>query len=326
MTITKKPRPTVRKSFLSGCLIALSFAALQSVGLCRAQECAPFSAEVKGRIAAYAVQQYQLAPDVRVEGGETTSNSCFRRIMVQGFAPKRSIELFLSPDQRFLTESLLDTSVNPAIERRRAATATRAVLLAERSPVRGLESALVTVVEFSDFQCPFCKRAADALSNLPEDVRDSVRVVFKHRPLPSHPWARRAALASICAGFQSDDAFWALDRFFFANQEAITAETLGTRIREFSLNDARLDIARLDGCLAAKSAEETLLRDEKLAQAYYVDVAPTMFINGVRKVGFYSPEDLWSALRLAAFDARGSDSQTPSRGDRESRLDWKMTH
>jgi hypothetical protein len=127
----------------------------------------------------YAAEHYELAPDVRVEGGETVSNSCFRRVIVQAASPKRSIELFLSPDQRFLTESLLDTSLSPAIERRRAARVAQAALLAERSPSSGPEDAAVTVVEFSDFQCPFCRRAADALAEIPAGDRGGVRVVFK---------------------------------------------------------------------------------------------------------------------------------------------------
>jgi protein-disulfide isomerase len=123
-----------------------------------------------------------------------------------------------------------------------------------------------------------------------------------------HPWARPAALASICASFQSNEAFWAIERFLFANQNTITSETLETRIREFASNDPWLDVAMLDGCLASKNAEEVLLRDEKLAQQYHVDAAPTIFINGVRRVGMNSPEELWSVLRMAAFAARRSDS------------------
>jgi|SRR5271157_1498711 len=261
----------------------------------------------------YAAEHYELAPDVRVEGGETVSNSCFRRLTVQATAPRRTIELFLSPDQKFLTESLFDTSLDPAVERRRAARVAQAALLAVRSPSRGPETAPVTVVEFSDLQCPFCKRAADALANLPEDLRERVRVVFKHRPLPAHQWARRAAMASICAGFQGDDAFWDLESFLFTNPNGITAETLETRIREYASKNSRLNVERLGGCLAGASAEDVLLGDEKLAQEYHVGAAPTIFINGVRTVGFNSPEALWSALRVAAFDARGGDSQGAAR-------------
>jgi protein-disulfide isomerase len=275
-------------------------------GTVLADECVPFSPDVRGRIAAYAALKYDLAPDLRVEGGETLPNSCFRRLIIQAASPKRLLELFLSPDQRFLAESLLDTSIDPALERRRAAAVVNADLLAGPAPSHGPKSAPVTVVEFSDFQCPFCKRAADALANLPEDMRNDVRVVFKQRPLAMHQWARRAALTSICASLQGEDVFWALGAFLFSNQDLISADALETKIREFASNDSRLDLARLNSCLAAKDADGVLSRDEGLAQQYHVDAAPTLFINGVRRVGVGSPEELWSALRAAAIEARRS--------------------
>ena len=219
---------------------------------------------------------------------------------------RRSIGLFLSPDQRFLTESLLDTSLDPAIERRPAARVAQVALIADGSPSQGRKDAPVTVVEFSDFQCPFCKRAADALASVPEGEREDIRVVFKQRPLAMHQWARRAALASICASFQGDDAFWDLERFFFANQDSITVESLESTTREFVSNDPHISGKLLESCLAAKNAEVVLLRDEKLGEAYHVDAAPTIFVNGVRRVGFNTPEQLWSALRAAAADARAS--------------------
>jgi hypothetical protein len=82
------------------------------------EECAPLTAGARARIAAYAAEQYELAPDDRVDGVETIAKSCFRRVTVQSVAPKKAIVLYLSPDQRFLSETLLDTSVSPAIEHR----------------------------------------------------------------------------------------------------------------------------------------------------------------------------------------------------------------
>lgn len=285
-------------------LVRLSCAAALAAVSCHAEECAPLSAEVRGRIAIYVAQRYELAPDVRVEGGETVSNSCFRRLTAHSAAPTRTIELFISPDQRFVTEALQDTWVDSTVERERAARVAEAALLADASPSKGPSGPAVTAVEFSDFECPFCKRAADALADLPEDIRQDVRVVFKQRPLSMHQWARRAALASICASLQSEDAFWAVEKLLFANQERIKTDTLDETIRGFAAGLPRLNIGRLEACLAANEGAATLVRDERLAEAYHVDVTPTIFVNGVRKTGFNTPEALWSALRLAAFDAR----------------------
>lgn len=289
-------------------LVAMVGAALLAPTSYGAEHCAPLSAELRGRIARYAAERYELAPDVRLEGGELVEGSCFRRFTLRSMAPVRSVELFLSPDQVFVTESLFDTRLDPGIERRRAAAVAQAALLADRSPSRGAENAPVRVVVFSDFQCPFCKRAADALAHIPEGDRENVRVVFKHRPLAMHLWARRAATAAICAGLQGDGAFWALERFLFDNQDTLTPGMLDARIRDFASSDSRLSAKRLDSCIAAKNAEDVLLRDEKLANEYHVDAAPTIFINGVRRVGFNSPEALWEALRLAASEARDTKS------------------
>src|ERR1035441_318114 len=104
------------------CLLALSCAALLVVGTSHAEECAPLSAEVRARVARYAAEHYELAPDVRVEGGETVSNACFQGVTLEAVAPRRNIELCPSPGRGFLTESLLHTSVDPVIERQRAAS------------------------------------------------------------------------------------------------------------------------------------------------------------------------------------------------------------
>jgi len=290
-----------------GC-IAVAFCVFPTaVARCQTDEgCAPLSAETRGKIGAYAAERYELAPDVRIEDGGVVAGSCFRRVTVQSVAPKRSIELFLSPDQRFLTESLLDSWLDPGVERRRAAEAAQAALLAERSPSTGPGAAPVTIVEFSDFQCPFCKRAARAVHSMPDDLRGSVRVVFKHRPLSMHQWARRAALISICASFQGDDAFWAVEGFLFDHQDSIRSETLDASVRDVAAREPRLRFDRLEACLAAKDAEEVLVRDERLADMYHIDAVPTIFVNGVRKAGFGTEDALWSALRVAVFEARGS--------------------
>jgi protein-disulfide isomerase len=223
--------------------------------------------------------------------------------------------LFISPDQRFVTETLLDTWIDPTVERERAARVAEAALLADASPSKGPSGAAVTAVEFSDFECPFCKRAADALADMPEDIRQDVRVVFKQRPLSMHKWARRAALASVCASLQSEDAFWAVEKLLFANQEQIKADTLDGTIRGLAAGLPQLDMGRLEACLAANEGAATLVRDERLAEAYHVDVAPTIFVNGVRRTGFNGPEALWSALRLAAFDARRAAGTPPARDE-----------
>lgn len=255
-----------------------------------------------------------FAPDLQVDDEGVADGSSFRRIAIRVPAPKHSLELFLSPDQRFLSEALLDTTISPTTERRRVARETELALRMDGSPVQGSGSAAVALVEFSDFQCPFCRRFTDVLDHLPDEDLQSVKVVFKHRPLAMHLWARRAALAAICASFQSNETFWRLERFLFANQDTITAINLEDKLVAFAEGAGEIDLVRLHKCLAEESAEKVLLRDEKLAELYHVDAIPTVFVNGVRSVGFRSSEELQAALHAAV--AHSSSGRTSNRDSR----------
>ncbi|NBC86859.1 MAG: thioredoxin domain-containing protein [Bacteroidetes bacterium] len=92
----------------------------------------------------------------------------------------------------------------------------------EGMPARGPADAPVTLIEFSDFQCPYCARATTLVDQLRERYPDRLRVVFMHFPLSSHEWARPAAMAAQCAARQDEDAFWRLHDFYFSNQDALT--------------------------------------------------------------------------------------------------------
>ncbi len=292
-----------------------------SAGHLSAQMCPALTEEVRSRVAAYVADRYEFAPDLKVEDDGIAGNSCFRRIAIRVPAPKQSLELFLSPDQRFLSETLLDMTMSPTAERRRVARETLRALGAENSPVQGSENAPVTLVVFWDFQCPFCKRFTEFVDRLPANDRQSVKIVFKQRPLAMHPWARRAALASVCASFESNKAFWSLEAFLFTNQSTITPINFEDKVAEFAKTSGTLDLDRMHKCLGEESAENILLRDEKLGALYHVDSVPTVFVNGVRSAGFRSEEELQTVLHAAVPNSSlGLDDPTSARnsGDRGS--------
>ena len=275
-----------------------------AVGECAwGQTCPALADEARSRVSAYVADRYNLAPDLKVEDEGVVVGSCFRRIAIRAAAPSRPLELFLSPDQRFLFETLFDTTVSPTAERRRVAHETQLALRSDKSPALGPESAPITLVEFSDFQCPYCRRFAELLDRLPAKDRQRLNVVFKQRPLAIHQWARRAALASVCASFESDEAFWSLEKFLFASQDTITPANLEDRIAAFAKESGDLNFGRMRGCLAEEKAEEILVRDEKMAGLYHIDAVPTVFVNGVRALGFRSVEELQAALNAAAANS-----------------------
>jgi len=264
------------------------------------QFCPELTQSARTRIAEYVSDKYEVATDVTITDAGTITGSCFRRLVLDVAAPRRSLLLFLAPDGRFLSESLLDMNSSPKQERERVARATEADLLKDASPFDGPGNARVTVVVFSDFECPFCKSFSEHWYAIPAAERQDARIVFKHLPLNIHPWARKAALAGICAADQGNDAFWRLERFLFANQSVITKGNVDEKILEFASGGGTSDPGRMRACLVDPEPEKLLLRDRQLADLYHVSATPTVFINGVRKVGFASPDELLDPLRLAA--------------------------
>jgi protein-disulfide isomerase len=93
--------------------------------------------------------------------------------------------------------------------------------------------------------------------------------------------------------------FWKLHDFLFSRQATLTDATLNASISEFATKSAEFRLDQYQRCMADHSAERALARDETLADTYHVDATPTVFINGVRKVGFGSLEQLRAAIRSA---------------------------
>jgi protein-disulfide isomerase len=283
---------------------------LQAAGCVYAQVCpAPAASEV-ARVRAYVAARYELAPDISLEDLGALKDTCFRIFAARAAAPKRTILLYASPDLRFLTETLFDTTVDPADEHRRLAAETQKALLKDESPSRGNDNAPVTIVVFSDFQCPYCKRLADLLAAVPPDDAAQVRVVFKHFPLPAHKWARQAAEFAICAGSQASDAFWRLHDFLMANQADLTLESLADRLPTFASQLGSIDAGKLRDCVDNHGGDAILLRDEQLAKLYRVESTPTVFFNGVRTPGFRSAEELDWAIRKVALEEKPKSDPT----------------
>ncbi|MEO6029475.1 MAG: thioredoxin domain-containing protein [Candidatus Binatia bacterium] len=140
-------------------------------------------------------------------------------------------------------------------------------------PERGGAKAPVTIVEFSDYQCPFCKRGEDAIDKVVETYGDKVRVVFRDYPLPFHPQARPAAEAASCANAQGK--FWEYHKKLFANQQALADDNLKTYAK-----DIGLDQAKFDECFTKKPGSAAIDKDLADGAAAGVNGTPAFFING----------------------------------------------
>jgi protein-disulfide isomerase len=162
--------------------------------------------------------------------------------------------------------------------------ANRAQLETKDSPSLGPANAPVTLVEFSDFECPVCRSLHDALRGLLPNY-PQVRVVFKDYPLEQiHPWARTAALAGRCAYQQAPAAFWKMYDLIYDSQDVISAENAWSKMTDFA-GQSGLNADAFKACMASPEAGAAV--DASRANGVLLEVGstPTMFINGRRIVG-----------------------------------------
>lgn len=152
------------------------------------------------------------------------------------------------------------------------------------SPFRGPADAPVVLTEFSDFQCPFCSKVPALVDELLRAYPTQLKFVFKQFPLPMHKEAMIASRASLAAHRQGK--FWEMHDKIFANQRALTAESLERYARELGLN-----LPRWQADLQSKEIQAQVDGDLKLGQASQVSGTPTLFLNG-RRIGDRSVEGL----------------------------------
>ncbi len=161
--------------------------------------------------------------------------------------------------------------------------------VAAEGPSKGAPGAKVTIVEFSDFQCPYCRRQEDALHRLLDDYPGKVRLVYRDFPLDGHPDAAKAAQAGACADDQGK--FWAMHDKLFENQQALAVDKLKAYAREAGLDGAKFD-ACLDGDKDLARVQKSLTDGEKAG----VEGTPALFVNGRMMSGATSYEDLRAAV------------------------------
>ncbi|MEB2346487.1 MAG: DsbA family protein [Deltaproteobacteria bacterium] len=141
------------------------------------------------------------------------------------------------------------------------------------APVRGPAEAEVTIVEYSDFQCPFCARVVPTLDQLRETYGDRVKLVYKHLPLRIHPEAPGAAAAAEAAGLQGK--FWEMHDKIFANQRELSDAKYVEWARALGL-----DLARFEKDRRSEAVRARIAKDEAEANRLGVSGTPAFFING----------------------------------------------
>jgi protein-disulfide isomerase len=163
------------------------------------------------------------------------------------------------------------------------------VEVAAVGPSKGPDNAPITIVEFSDFQCPFCSKANASVNEVLKDYEGKVRLVFRHFPLSFHQEAPKAAEASLCAHDQGK--FWEYHDTLFAHQQALKVEEL----KKYAA-DLGLDTARFNDCLDSGKKAEIVQKDMKEGEKVGVTGTPAFFINGIALSGAVPASDFKSII------------------------------
>ncbi|MDE0885324.1 MAG: thioredoxin domain-containing protein [Myxococcota bacterium] len=192
------------------------------------------------------------------------------------FPPEATLDALSGPIREYLaqknqegvrTKLREEASLNISLPRDRTP-------VAAVGPALGPETAAVTIIEFSDFQCPYCARVAPTIHEIAARYPEDVRIVFRHLPLSFHGEARGAAYASICAGEQ--DQFWEYHDLLFANQRALQEENLMGYAETLEL-----DMASFEACMVAPETEALVAADIEAAGEVGATGTPAFFVNGV---------------------------------------------
>jgi protein-disulfide isomerase len=167
---------------------------------------------------------------------------------------------------------------------------------ADPAMTRGPAAAPVTIFEWSDYQCPYCKRAQEVLARLQAEFPDTVKIAFKDFPLRSHERALPAALAARCAGAQG--RYWEYHDLLFVAQPDFSRDELLGYARRLGL-----EAPPFAECLDSARFREAVLADQREGLAAGVRATPTFFVNGQKIEGALPIEDFREAIQRALREA-----------------------
>ncbi len=290
-------------------LIGRSFLLLLSVCLvCAAQAASP---DLANKIERQVRSHYKISPQIRVLVGTPTPSSDFPGyeaviVTLDGGEDKQDITFLVSKDHSSMKRlTTFDLTKDPFAE-------TMSKINPQGRPTRGAKASKVVVVNFDDFECPYCSSLHQILfPEILKEYGDRVTFVYKDYPLVQiHPWAMHAAVDANCLGAQNGDAYWDFADYIHANQREVNIEkTPAARLEvldRLTLLQGQkhgLDAAKLQACITAQD-ESAVHASLKQGAAVGVEATPAMFVNGEEiPGGAVLPSVVRAALDRALRDA-----------------------
>ncbi len=143
------------------------------------------------------------------------------------------------------------------------------------APTYGKSNAKVTIVEFSDFECPACAGAVPILKKIKKEYPNDVKVVYKHFPLSFHKKAKTAGVAAMCLNEQKSDKFWEFHSYLFENQKKLSVDDLKSYGKKYGV-----DQAKYEKCIDDKKFQKYVDQDINDGKAIGIYSTPTFFVNG----------------------------------------------
>lgn len=276
---------------------------------------------IKQKVIQYIQKLYPQLAGVSLKSFEKDPDLPYFRGSVQFTAQGRTSEgyFYVSQDGRYLViGEIFDMNIDPVKAQwkkmSQGAEQRMAMIDLKDRPFRGNPNASVVVIEYSDYQCPFCKRAFDSIEGkLLQEYGDKIKFVYKHLPLTGiHPWAMKAAIAAACAYQQSPEAFWGIHERFFKNQGVINPENLRSKVESFA-KELNLDTKKLLACFDNEETRSVVEADMNEARSLGINGTPQFLINGVMlRSGVLPYEELKQYIEMALAN---TGSQNKSKKD-----------
>jgi len=288
----------IRRSFLLLLVVCLG---------CVAQTASPdLAKKIERQVRSY----YKIPPEAHILVGVPSASSDFPNydsvvVTVDSGERKQDLKFVLSKDGSLLVRTIkFDLNKDPYAE-------TMSKIDVNGRPTRGAKASKVVVVNFDDFECPFCARMHQTLfPEILKEYGDRVTFIYKDYPLVEiHPWATHAAVDANCLAAQSPDAYWDFADYIHANQHDVSDEkTPQARLAALDKltllqgQKHNLDVVKLQSCIKAQD-ESAVKASTKEGDLIGVEATPTLFVSGEKIDGAVSIGELRAALDRALKDA-----------------------
>jgi protein-disulfide isomerase len=270
------------------------------------------SSDLAGKIERQVRSYYKIPPEVKVLVGAPSPSPDFPNydsvvVTIDGGGEKKQdLKFVVSKDGSSLVRTIkFDLTKDPFAE-------TMSKIDTGGRPSRGAKASKVVVVNFDDFECPFCSRMHQTLfPEILKEYGDRVTFIYKDYPLVEiHPWATHAAVDANCLASQSSDAYWDFADYIHANQHDVNNEkTPGARLEALDKltllqgQKHNLDVVKLQSCIKAQD-ESAVKASMKEAEGIGVEATPTLFIGGEKIDGAVPISQVRAALDRALKDAK----------------------